>query len=48
VARDRYQSDSIDVTDGYTFSQYKTLNLIELYHNSKFSTGSTDSLGRVA
>jgi hypothetical protein len=43
--RDAYRTEKVEVTDGYEFSQYETLNLIELYHNSKFSTGSKDSLG---
>ena len=30
---------------GYKFSQYETLNLIDLYYNSKFETGLTDSEG---
>ena len=45
-ARNRYRSDHIEVAEGYDFNQYETLNLIELYSNSRFSTGQKDSLGR--
>lgn len=31
---------------GYFFSQYDTVNLIELYYNSKFETGAIDSEGQ--
>lgn len=31
---------------GYYFSQYETLNLIDLYYNSKFETGAIDSEGQ--
>lgn len=31
---------------GYFFSQYETLNLIDLYYNSKFETGPIDSEGQ--
>ena len=31
---------------GYLFSQYETLNLIDLYYNSKFETGPMDSEGQ--
>jgi hypothetical protein len=44
--RDRYRSDTIQIADGYEFSQYETLRTIELYHNSKFLTTNKDSLGR--
>jgi hypothetical protein len=44
--RDNYRSQTIEITDGYEFSQYQTLRTIELYHNSKFTTGGKDSLGR--
>ena len=37
--RDSYRSDTIEITDGYEFSQYETLRTIELYHNSKFLSG---------
>ena len=33
-------------TKGYKFSQWETLNLIDLYYNSKFETGLTDSEGQ--
>lgn len=33
-------------TGGYDFSQWETLNLIELYYNSKFDTGEYDSEGQ--
>src|ERR1700759_841536 len=44
--REKYRSDTIQIADGYEFSQYETLRTIELYHNSKFTTGDKDSLGR--
>jgi hypothetical protein len=44
--RDDYRSDTIEIVEGYEFSQYKTLNTIELYHNSRFLSGNKDSLGR--
>ncbi len=31
---------------GYTFSHWETINLIELYYNSKFESGPTDSEGQ--
>jgi hypothetical protein len=43
--RDSYRSDTASITDGYDLSQYDTLRT-RLYHNSKFTTGNTDSLGR--
>ncbi|MBS4082922.1 MAG: hypothetical protein KGZ73_05175 [Rhizobiales bacterium] len=45
-ARDSYRTDSVEITDGYEFSQYETIRTIELYHNSRFLTSNTDSLGR--
>lgn len=33
-------------TKGYQFSQWETLNLIDLYYNSKFETGNIDSEGQ--
>jgi hypothetical protein len=36
----------IEIADGYTFKQCETLWIIELYHNSKFTTGDEDGLGR--
>ena len=44
--RDSYRSDTIQITEGYDFSQYETLRTIELYHNSKFLSGNKDSLDR--
>jgi hypothetical protein len=44
--RQRYLSETIEIADGYEFSQYQTLRTIELYHNSKFTSGNKDSLGR--
>jgi hypothetical protein len=44
--RDNYRSLTIEIADGYEFSQYQTLQAIDLYHNSKFETGNKDSLGR--
>jgi hypothetical protein len=32
----------IEVVPGYEFSQYETLRTIELYHGSKFKSGSKD------
>jgi hypothetical protein len=42
--RDNYRSQTIEIADGYEFSQYQTLRTIELYHNSKFETGNKDSV----
>jgi hypothetical protein len=44
--RDSYRSDTIQITEGYDFSQYETLRTIELYHNSKFLSGNKDPLDR--
>jgi hypothetical protein len=44
--RTNYRSRTIEIADGYEYSQYLTLRTIELYHNSKFTTGNTDSLKR--
>ena len=44
--RGNYRSQTIQIADGYEFSQYQTLRTIDLYHGSKFKTGNTDSLGR--
>src|ERR1700749_2135511 len=44
--RTAYRSYTIEIADGYDFSQYQTLRTIELYHNSKFLTGNQDSLKR--
>jgi hypothetical protein len=44
--RDSYRSDTIEITEGYEFSQYETLRTIELYDNDRFLTGPKDSLDR--
>lgn len=44
--RDSYRSDTIEITDGYEFSQYETLRTIELYDNDRFLTGNLDELER--
>jgi hypothetical protein len=44
--RDNYRSQTVEITGGYEFSQYQPIRTIELYHNSKFTTGTKDSLGR--
>jgi hypothetical protein len=44
--RDLCRSQHIEIADGYDYSQYETLRAIEMYHNSKFTTGNKDSLGR--
>lgn len=44
--RDNYRTQTIEITPGYEFNQYETLRTIELYHNSRFTTGNKDSLGR--
>jgi hypothetical protein len=44
--RENYRSQSIEITEGYEYSQYQTLRTIELYHNSKFETGNKDTLKR--
>ena len=31
--RDSYRSDTIEITEGYNFSQYETLRTVELYDN---------------
>jgi hypothetical protein len=46
--RDSYRSDTIQITEGYEFSQYETLRTIELYDNDRFTTGDKDSLDRDA
>ena len=45
-ARDEYTSKTVEVVPGYEFSQHETLRTIELYANSKFTTGPKDSLKR--
>lgn len=44
--RDNYRSETIEIVEGYDYSQYETLRTIELYHNSRFTTGNKDTLGR--
>jgi hypothetical protein len=44
--RDSYRSDTIEITEGYEFSQYETLRTNELYDNDRFLTGNKDSLDR--
>ena len=44
--RTQYRAYTIEIADGYDYSQYQTLRTIELYHNSKFTTGNLDSLKR--
>jgi hypothetical protein len=44
--RDSYRSDTIEITEGYEFSQYETLLTIELYDNDRFLTGNKDDLYR--
>ena len=43
--RNNYKYEFIKLADGYEFSQYQQLNLIELYFNSRFETGPKDSQG---
>jgi hypothetical protein len=44
--RTQYGAYTIEIADGYEYSRYQTLRTIELYHNSKFTTGNLDSLKR--
>jgi hypothetical protein len=44
--RTQYRAYTIEIADGYEYSQYQTLRTIELYHNSKFETGNKGSLKR--
>jgi hypothetical protein len=41
--RTNYRSHTIQIADGYDYSQYETLPTIELYHNSKFATGQPEA-----
>lgn len=43
--REDYKTRNIKVADGYEFNQYKKLNTVELYFNSRFETGQRDSQG---
>src|SRR4051812_4497096 len=44
--RDNYRSRTIEIAEGYDYSHYETLPTIELYHNSRFTTGNKDTLKR--
>lgn len=44
--RTSYRSDTIQITEGYEFSQYETLRTVELYDNDRFISGNKDTLGR--
>jgi hypothetical protein len=44
--REKYRTDTIEITQGYDYNQYQTLRTVELYHNSRFETGNKDALGR--
>ena len=44
--RENYRSQVIEIAEGYTYNQYETLRTIELYHNSRFTTGNLDTLKR--
>lgn len=44
--RDSYRSDTIEITEGYDYSQYETLRTVELYDNDKFLSGNKDDLDR--
>jgi hypothetical protein len=44
--RTQYRAYTIEIADGYEYSQYQTLRTVELYHNSKFTTGNLASLKR--
>ena len=37
--RDRHRTDTVEITDGYEFSQYETLRTIELHYNSRCLPG---------
>ena len=43
--REDYKTRNIKVAEGYDFNQYKKLNTVELYFNSRFETGQRDSQG---
>lgn len=45
--RDSYRTDYITIAEGYEYSQYETINKIELYDNSRYVNGQTDGLGRL-
>lgn len=44
--RDDYRSETVQITEGYEFSQFETLRTIELYDNDKFLSGNLDELER--
>lgn len=41
-----YEENNIEIVDGLTYNQYKTLRKIEFYWNSKYVNGQKDNLGR--
>ena len=44
--RENYIDKQVKISRNYNFNQKDTLDLIELYYNSKFLSGNLDSLGR--
>jgi hypothetical protein len=44
--RDSYRSDTIEITEGYDFSQYETLRSVEPYDKDRFVIGNKDDLER--
>ena len=42
---DNYISEEVTITDAYQFSQYKTIQQIENFMHSKFTSGQNDSRG---
>lgn len=44
--RQNYKTDKVEIVDGLEFNQRDTITRAELYYNSTFETGKTDSLGR--
>lgn len=47
LIKENYESGSIDIVDGLSFSQYDTLRRIEFYTNSRYLNGNTDDRGRL-
>jgi hypothetical protein len=45
--RDSYRSDTIEITEGYEFSQYETLRTVELYDNDRFISGNSALASRL-
>ena len=45
-SRTDYQDREIEVVEGYDFSQYKTIQLVDLMMNSRFLSGAKDEMGR--